>query len=77
MMRPYKSWRSFDHHIAHGFNMALGTSNRGRKIGFTNGGPIARLTAEVIRIITGETPKANDVGQHLKQPRPYQRKRDR
>jgi hypothetical protein len=68
-MRPYKSWRNFDHFIAHGFEMALRAGNLGKKIGlFSNAGPIARLTAEAIGEITGKTPKAHDVGQHLKQP---------
>jgi hypothetical protein len=69
MMKPYKGWRNFDHFIAHGFEMALRAGNPGKKIGlFSNTGPIARLTAEAIGVITGKTPKAYDVGQHLKQP---------
>jgi hypothetical protein len=69
MMRPYESFRDFDHFIAHGFQMALRTSNPGKKIGlFTNTGPIARLTNEAIGAITGKKPGAYNVGQHLKQP---------
>jgi hypothetical protein len=69
VMRPYETWRDFDHWIAHGFVSALAVeaSNRG-KIGFTNKGPIAWLTSEAIGVITGKTPEAYNVGQHLKQP---------
>jgi hypothetical protein len=69
LMRPYKTWRNFDHWIAHGFVLALAVeaSNRG-KIGFTNKGPIAWFTNEAIEVVTGKAPGAYNVGQHLKQP---------
>jgi hypothetical protein len=68
MMQPYESWRDFDLYIGHAFKMALEASNPGKKIGFTNTGPIARLTNEAIRAITGRAPGVYNVGQHLKQP---------
>jgi hypothetical protein len=78
MMRPYKTWRDFDRWIAHGFVLALAVeaSNRG-KIGFTNKGPIAWLTNEVIGVITGKAPGWYNVGQHLKQPHGPRRKQRR
>jgi hypothetical protein len=68
LMRPYKSWHDFDHWIAHVFKMALEVGNPGKKIGFTNMGPVARLTAAAIEVITGKAPGVYRVGQHLKQP---------
>jgi hypothetical protein len=72
MMRPYKTWRDFALWIAWAFKMAMEASNPGRT-GFTSEGPIAWLTNEAIRVITGKKPGVSLVGQHLKQP--YKKKR--
>jgi hypothetical protein len=73
MMPPYEGWRDFAHWVGHAFLLAMKAGNPDKPIGFTNEGPIARLTAWAIEVIVGKMPKVYNVGQHLKQP--YQKKR--
>jgi hypothetical protein len=71
--RPPKSWRNFAHWIARAFQWGLQDSNPERKppIGFSDDGPVVRLTMEAFDVIAGGDlklrPKNRKVlGQHLR-----------
>jgi hypothetical protein len=70
-----EGWRSYGVHlIAQAFRLIVEKANPDLEpLRYSNTGPVARFTTEVLEVITGEKLYVYTVGQHLRQP--YQRKK--
>jgi hypothetical protein len=69
--RPFENWHTFVQWVALAFQWALQDSNPKKTVGFSDDGPVVRLTMEVFDVIAGGDsrlrPKSRKVlGQHLR-----------
>jgi len=69
LMPEYESWHDIAVAVASSFRLAMAEKNPHDRFGFSNDGPVARFVAEVVPMITGETPRVETVAQHLKRAR--------
>jgi hypothetical protein len=69
LMPPYENWRDIAERIAGAFREAMSVNNPSWAGGSSNEGPIPRFVAEIVPMITGESPAVGAVGQFLKRRR--------
>jgi hypothetical protein len=68
---PFENWHTFVQWVARAFQWALQDSNPKKTVGFSDGGPVVRLTMEAFEIIAGDDSRLRPknlkvLGQHLR-----------